>query len=336
MSLLHEQRREDAVRRARTIRLVTVVVTFLVAWALLNGRVPWAPGIALLIALAGLLATLVLVPWPGTRDALRYAIATSSVDEPEMILKLAAACGAAGDHAEQILILRERAERADAQAYQQLLAVLTEFGRNAEIYQLRRTLAKHSLRDSPLITPWPGIDGPGLLRAAHQLRHSDPANPYILESLAVLLDAAGTPDPSVWRELIGHRKAGYHLPLARHLAAEGRLDEAVELMRVGPDGSFPWFSEAAPFLREHGLLQQLEDEAWTAWRRGEQRALIELRELLTDQGRFDELAELPEPRPERPAGNQPQGRWPGFSSATLPPSYDSTSSAASFTGYSGC
>ncbi|MEV4350658.1 hypothetical protein AB0J83_39880 [Actinoplanes sp. NPDC049596] len=282
-----------------------------------------------------------LVPWPGTRAYLRHVIGTSPVQERETSLKLAAACGAAGDHAEQILVLRDLAERGDAEAYQLLLAVLTDQGRTADIVRLRQALADGRLhRGSPLFSPWPGIDGPGLLRAAQQLRHSDPANTSVLTGLANVLDEAGTPDPSVWRELIDRRQAGYHVRLARHLAAEGRLDEATELMRVGPDGDFPQFPEAAVFLREQDLLERLEEEAWTAWRRGhrDQHALRELRQLLTDQDRLDELAELPEPSPQPSAGHPPQDRWPGFTPATLPSSYDSTS-AASFTnysGYSGC
>ncbi|MDI6104296.1 hypothetical protein QLQ12_37460 [Actinoplanes sp. NEAU-A12] len=336
MSRLHEQRMKDAVRHAWTIRLTLLALIFIAAWTTLHGRAPWPAGIALLITVVSLFP-LMLVPPPGTRMGMRYWIAADGAADGavdgEMSLKLAAACGAAGDHAEQISILWSLAERRDPEAYRLLLEVLAEHGKPGDVAALRRSCVEGLSKDHPLFTPWPGIDGPGLLGAAQQRRHLDPGDISALRDVAVLLDAMGAPDPAVWRQLIDAGIGGFHLPLARHLAASGRIDEAAEVMRVGPNGKLPRFEEAAEFLREHGLAQQLEEQARTAWSRyGDQGALRALRELLTEQGRLDELAQLPEPRPPASRSGGQRVAWPGAGSTTA----DLGSSGYSgYSGYSG-
>jgi hypothetical protein len=185
---------------------------------------------------------------------------------------------------------------------------------------LRKSVLRALPPESPLFKPWPGVDGPGLLGQAQDARRT--GDRMELQSLALLLDAAGMPDPEIWRRLVDARVGGFHAPLARHLADTGRLDEAVELMRTGPDGTRPSFLEVKEFLRERELDSRLEDEARRLW--DEHRmtdALIELRQLLAEQDRLDELAALPEPSPPpRSSGGAPQGRWPGFSANLTMPS----------------
>ncbi|MEU4245045.1 hypothetical protein [Actinoplanes sp. NPDC026619] len=318
MTPLYRQRMKQAVRRAWTMRLALLGAIFVAAWVLLHERISWAFLAALLITVVCLFPSM-LVPLPWSRMGLRVLIATDPAAGRDEYLELAAKCGAAGEHAEQISLLRAFAEKADPEAYQLLLTVLAERGTPADVADLRTKNLRGLNEDSPLFMPWPGVDGPGLLAHAEDARRT--GDPWVLRSLALLLDAAGTPDPQVWRRLVDAQVARFHLPLARHLAAGGRLDEAVELMRVGPDGSRPSFGEVAEFLRERELDRQLEDEARRVWDELRvQEALTELRRLLAEQGRLDELAALPQPSPPVSSGTAPPGRWPGFSANTLPTS----------------
>ncbi|MEU8611588.1 hypothetical protein AB0C29_26730 [Actinoplanes sp. NPDC048791] len=309
---------KQAVRYAWMMRLALLAAVFVTAWVLLYDLLSWAFLAALLITVVCLFPSM-LVPWPWSRMGLRYGLATGLETGRDTYLELAAKCAAAGDHAEQISLLRALAGHADPEAYQLLLTVLAEHGSPADVSDLRRSVLRYSPEESPLFKPWPGLDGPGLLGHAQDARRT--GDPWALRSLALLLDAAGMPDPEIWRRLVDARVGGFHGPLARHLADTGRLDEAVELMRVGPDGSRPNFLEVKEFLRERELDRQLEDEARRVW--DELRvteALVELRQLLDEQGRLDELAALPEPAPSRSSGGAPEGRWPGFSANLTMPS----------------
>jgi hypothetical protein len=318
MTPLYRQRMKQAVRYAWMMRLALLAAVFVASWVLLHERLSWAFLAALLITVVCLFPSM-LVPLPWTRMGLRYAITTGLAADRETYLELAAKCGAAGDHAEQISILRTWAERADPEAYQLLLTVLAEHGIPADVPDLRKSVLRGLPEESPLFKPWPGLDGPGLLGQAQDARRT--GDPGALRSLALLLDAAGMPDPEVWRRLVDARATGFHGRLARHLADTGRLDEAVELMRVGPDGSRPSFREVKEFLRERELDSRLEDEARRVWdERRVPEALVELRQLLAEQDRLDELAALPEPAPPRSSGGAPEGRWPGFSANLTMPS----------------
>jgi hypothetical protein len=318
MTPLYQQRMKQSVRYAWTMRLVLLAAVFVSSWVLLRERLSWAFVAALLITVVCLFPSM-LVPWPMSRMGLRYAIATGLAVDREAHLELAAKCGAAGDHAEQISLLRMLAGHADPEPYRLLLTVLAEHGTPADVSDLRAMVLRGFPEESPLCHPWPGVDGPGLLGQAQDARRT--GDPWALRSLALLLDAAGMPDPEVWRRVVDGGVGGFHGPLARHLADTGRLEEAVELMRVGPDGSRPSFREVAEFLRERELHSRLEDEARRVW--DELRvtgALVELRQLLAEQDRLDELAALPEPPPLRSSRGEPSGRWPGFSANLTMPS----------------
>ncbi|GLZ01396.1 hypothetical protein Acsp02_86470 [Actinoplanes sp. NBRC 103695] len=329
---MYKRRMADAVRRVRLTRLAFAAGVFVIAWALLSGHVPWAAGIAVLITAAAVVALIGLEPVLARERALRHEITVEKSTHPETVYRLAALRGTAGDHAEQIWLLRGCALRGDREAYRLLLEVLTEHGKPDDVTALRWTCVERRIRpDDPLCTPWPGIDGPGLLATAERQRRIYPDDAGILLSLAALLDAAGRPDPAVWRALIDAREYRFHLRLARHLAGTGQLEEAIGLMRAGEAGKLPSFPDTADFLREHELLQELEEDARKVWERDRNaRALAELRQLLTDQGRLDELAQLPDVPPPVSGGSAQVERWPGISA----PSYDYGSSGG-YTGYTG-
>ena len=96
---MYKRRMTDAVRRFRLIRLVSVAGVFVTAWALLYGHVPWAAGIALLIMAASYVVLLMLEPALAPEMALRYEIAVEKSRSADTVFRLAAARGAAGDHA---------------------------------------------------------------------------------------------------------------------------------------------------------------------------------------------------------------------------------------------
>jgi hypothetical protein len=330
---VYERRMADAVRRIRLICLALLAAVFVISWALLYGHLPLAGGVAVALLITAVAwIPVAIVPSANTETALRHWITVEHFPPNEAYFKLAAKRGAAGDHDEQIWLLRKIADRGDREAYRLLLTVLTEHGAPDDVAALRRrTFAYPGVRpQDPLCTPWPGIDGPGLLAATEERIHRD--SDAALRSRAALLDAAGRPDPAVWQALVDAGVSGFHLPLARHLAGTGRLTEAVGLMRTGAAGELPNFRDTADFLREHDLLGELEEDARQVWERDrDARALTELRQLFTDQNRLDELARLPRSAPSVSHGNSSAAQWLGVSP---PPSYDA-GFPGGYTGYTG-
>ncbi|GLY04085.1 MULTISPECIES: hypothetical protein [Actinoplanes] len=325
-SIRYERKLKEAVRTSWLAVLGVVVGGFLISWALMQGRVPWAAGIALAIAVIvvyplGILLFLVL---PISETSLRAQIADAgSAEAGPLYVKLAARRAADGDHDEQIWLLRRAVDCGDRDGYRMLLATLTEHGEPSDVTDLRCRVVSRGggLRpDDPLGTPWPGIDGEALLAVADRERHVLTEPSAALRSLDVLLTAAGRPDPEVWRALVGARAKGFHLRLARHLAGSGRFAEAVALIRDGDPGTRPAFPEAEEFLLEHGLVAELEEDARLRWTKGKDaHALAALRRLLAGQDRHGELARLPsEVVVASPANAQPQGRWTGVSASAMP------------------
>src|SRR5689334_16108180 len=155
MTPLYRQRMKQAVRYAWMMRLALLAAVFVTAWVLLYDLLSWAFLAALLITVVCLFPSM-LVPWPWSRMGLRYGLATGLETGRDTYLELAAKCAAAGDHAEQISLLRALAGHADPEAYQLLLTVLDEHGSPADVSDLRRSVLRYSPEESPLFKPWPG------------------------------------------------------------------------------------------------------------------------------------------------------------------------------------